>query len=106
MFRVSSVARFKIPPRSILFIEVSSGRSKLLDVSSFFLSVLSLDVFKNKSQEQDVKIMYISTFETFEMPYHSSVKLIKSYFDQRLFILFLTCSILDLEPIDSCNALS
>ena len=59
MFSVSSVARFKIPPRSILFIEVSSGRSKLFDESSFFLSVLSLDIFKNESQEQHVKNNFV-----------------------------------------------
>ena len=59
MFSVSSVARFKIPPRSMLFIEVSSGRSKLFDESSFFLSVLSLDIFKNESQEQHVKNNFV-----------------------------------------------
>ena len=83
MFSVSSVARFKIPPRSILFIEVSSGSSKLVEVLSLFLSVLSLDVFKNQSQEQHVKIFFAYLKVTFKMPYYRSIKLIKSYFDQR-----------------------
>ena len=83
MFKVSSVARFRIPPRSILFIEVSSGSSKLVEVLSLFLSVLSLDVFKNQSQEQHAKYYFVCLKVTFEMPYQTSIKLIKSYFDQR-----------------------
>ena len=73
MFSVSSVARFKIPPRSILFIEVSSGSSKLVEVLSLFLSVLSLDVFKNQSQEQHFKNYFAYLKVTFKMPYYTSI---------------------------------